>query len=107
MTKYLHNSHAGEILKTEFLKPLNISQNELGRQIKVPENRVHTIVNGQRRITADTDLRLCKFFDLSEGYFLRLQNDYETIEAKRKLSKIIVDIEPYKPNDKKLLLKTK
>ena len=52
MTKYLHNSHAGEILKTEFLKPLNIGQNELGRRIKVPENRVHAIVNGQRRITA-------------------------------------------------------
>lgn len=77
-----------------------MNQNELGRRIKALENRIHAIVNVQRRITADTDLRLCKFFDLSEGYFLRLQNDHETTEAKRKLSRIIVDIGPYKSSDK-------
>lgn len=99
MTQTVHNSHAGEILKREFLEPINISQNELGRQLKVPENRIHAIVNGQRRITADTDLRLCKFFNLSEGYFLRLQNTYETTEAKRNIKEILPLITAYTPNN--------
>ena len=51
----------------------------------VPGNRIHVIVNGTRDITGDTDLRLGKFFGLSEGYFLRLQNAYDTLEAKRRI----------------------
>jgi addiction module HigA family antidote len=86
MTKeYLHNPHAGEILKEEFLLPLDISQNALARGIHVPPNRIHGIVNGTRGVTAETDLLLCKFFGLSEGYWLRLQNDYALMEAKRSL----------------------
>ena len=84
-----------------------MSQNELSQWIKAPVNRIHAIANGQRRITVDTDLRLCKFFDLSDGYFLGLQNDHETVEVKRKLSEIIADITPYKSKEKTLLLKTK
>ena len=53
------------------------------------------IVNGTRRVTADTDLRLCRFFGLSEGYFLRLQNAYELMEAKRNLGKVLIEIKPY------------
>ena len=70
----LRNPHPGEILKEEFLNEIGISQNKLAEAIGVPGNRIHAIVNGTRDITADTDLRLCKFFGLSEGYFLRLQN---------------------------------
>lgn len=93
--KILKNPHAGEILKTEFLDELELSQNALASAIKVPSNRIHSIVRGQRSITADTDLRLCKFFGLSEGYFLRMQTDYDLLEAKRLLADKIAKIEPY------------
>lgn len=63
--------------------------------IAVPANRIHAIVNATRRVTADTDLRLCHYFGLSEGYFLRLQNGYELMEAKRKLGQILTKIQPY------------
>jgi len=69
----LRNPHPGEILKEEFLNEIGVSQNQLAKAIGVPGNRVHAIVKGTRDITADTDLRLCKFFGLTEGYFLRLQ----------------------------------
>lgn len=93
--KLLHNPHAGEILKTEFLDELGMSQNALARALGVPPNRIHAIVRGERTITADTDLRLCKFFGLSEGYFLRLQVSYELLEAKRKIANKIAAIKPY------------
>lgn len=95
MGKLLHNPHPGEILKEEFLEPLALSQNELGKAIGVPANRIHEIIRGRRRITADTDLRLCKFFGLSEGYFQRLQVDFDTMEAKRAIAKQIARIHPY------------
>jgi antitoxin HigA-1 len=95
MTKKLHNPHVGEILKHEFLDELNMSQNSLAKAIAVPANRIHAIIRGERSITADTDLRLCKFFGLSEGYFLRLQLAYELLEAKRVLIKKIDKIKPY------------
>ena len=81
----LHNPKVGEILKEEFLEEIGMSQNALAKAISVPSNRIHAIVNGTRGVTADIDLRLCRFFGLSEGYFLRLQNAYELMEAKRKL----------------------
>src|SRR3990167_6605798 len=82
----LRNPNPGESLKHEFLGEIELSQNELARAIGVPGNRIHAIVNGSRDITADTDLRLCKFFGLSEGYFLRLQNAFDTLEAKRRIA---------------------
>ncbi len=85
----------GEILKEEFLEEIGMSQNALAKAIGVPSNRIHAIVNGTRRVTADTDLRLCRYFGLSEGYFLRLQNTYELMEAKRKLGQILIEIQPY------------
>lgn len=95
----LHNPHPGEILKEEFLVELGLSQNQLGIALGVPPNRIHAIVKGTRDITADTDLRLCKYFRLSEGYFLRLQNAYDMMEAKRKMSKLIAKIKPYHASD--------
>lgn len=95
MKKTIHNPHAGEILKHEFIDEIGISQNALAKALGVPANRIHHIVNGERRITADTDLRLCKFFNLSEGYFLRLQAMYETAEAKKEIFSTIEKILPY------------
>ena len=90
----LNNPHPGEILKEEFLDEVGLSQNALGHALGVPPNRIHAIVKGDRDITADTDLRLCKFFGLSEGYFLRLQNTYDTMQAKRLIAKDIAKIKP-------------
>jgi antitoxin HigA-1 len=90
----LHNPHPGEILAGEFLSELGISQNRLALAIGVPANRIHAIVNGSRNITADTDLRLCRFFGLSDGYFLRLQNAFDMLEAKRKLATALAKIRP-------------
>ena len=92
----LRNPHPGEILKVEFLDAIGMSQNQLAHAVGVPPNRIHAIVKGVRGITADTDLRLCKFFGLSEGYFLRLQNAYDTMEAKRRITVQVAKIKPYK-----------
>ena len=72
-----------------------MSQNALAKAIEVPANRIHAIIKGERSITADTDLRLCKFFGLSEGYFLRLQLSHDLLDAKRDLFKKIAHIKPY------------
>ncbi len=93
----LRNPHPGENLKEEFLAEIGLSQDQLAHGLGVPGNRIHAIVNGTRDITADADLRLCKFFRLSEGYFLRLQNAHDTLEAKREIESEIAKIEPYKP----------
>jgi len=92
----LQNPHPGEILKLEFLDEIGVSQNALARAIAVPANRIHAIVKGTRDITADTDLRLCRFFGLSEGYFLRLQNAFDTMEAKRRIAAEIGRIRPWR-----------
>ncbi len=96
--RQLRNAHPGEILKKEFLDEIGMSQNQLAHAIGVPGNRIHAIVNGTRDISGDTDLRLCKFFGLSEGYFLRLQNAYDTMEAKRRIAGKLAKIKPYKSN---------
>ena len=93
----LRNPHPGEILKEEFLSQIGMSQNQLADAIGVPANRIHAIVKGTRGITADTDLRLCKFFRLSEGYFLRLQNAYDMLEAKRRIASQLAMIKPHRP----------
>ena len=92
----LRNPHPGEILSAEFLGELGMSQNRLARAIGVPGNRIHAIVNGTRDVSADTDLRLCRYFGLSEGYFLHLQNAYDTLEAKRRIAAQVARIKPYK-----------
>jgi antitoxin HigA-1 len=91
----LHNPHPGEVLATEFLQELGMSQNALAGAIGVPANRIHAIVKGTRDITADTDLRLSRYFGLSEGYFLRLQNAYDMLEAKRRIASLLAKIKPH------------
>ncbi|WP_025674040.1 HigA family addiction module antitoxin [Salinivibrio socompensis] len=68
----------GELLKEEFLIPMGISQYRLAKEIGVPAQRIGQIIAGKRAITADTDLRLCRFFGLSKGYWLRAQVAYDT-----------------------------
>ncbi len=95
MERFLKNPHPGDILKDEFLRELNLSQNALAKAIGVPANRISDIARGRRGITADTDLRLCKFFSLSEGYWLRLQNAYDLMEAHRQYDRQIQKIVSY------------
>lgn len=86
MTELLHNPHPGEILLEEFLQPLGVSQNRLARSIGVPPRRINEIVLGKRRITADTDLRLARFFGMSEGFWLGLQGDHDLMKVRRQLA---------------------
>ena len=83
----LENIHPGEILFEEFLKPLNLSQNKLARDIDVSPRRINEIVHRLRSITADTDLRLSKALGTSEGFWLGLQADYDLEERKNKIEK--------------------
>ena len=85
MSKRLPNIHPGEVLMEEFLNPLNISQNRLAREIGVPPRRINEIVHGKRAVSADTALRLSRYFGLSEGFWVGLQTDYDLEEAKRKI----------------------
>lgn len=94
MATFLKNPHPGEILQEEFLKPLKLSQNALAQAIGVPANRINEIIRGRRGITADTDLRLARFFALSEGYWLRLQNTFDIMKAKREQGESIGRIQP-------------
>lgn len=81
--KRLRNIHPGEVLLEEFLKPNNLSQNALGRAIGVPPRRINEIALGKRGITADTAIRLAKYFGTSEQFWMGLQADYDLEEARR------------------------
>jgi addiction module HigA family antidote len=85
----------GEILLEEFLKPMALSQYRLAKEIGVPAQRISEIVAGKRSITADTDLRLCRFFGLSNGYWLRAQAAHDTEVAERTLSLSLKKIKPW------------
>jgi antitoxin HigA-1 len=84
----------GEMLKEEFLLPLEMSQYRLAKEIGVPAQRIGEIVAGRRAITADTDLRLCRLFGLSDGWWLRLQAKFDTEIARSKLADELKHITP-------------
>ena len=84
MTK-LTNIHPGEVLLEEFLVPMGISQNRIARNIGVPPRRINEIVHGKRAVTADTALRLARYFGISEEFWMGLQADYDLEEARNKL----------------------
>ena len=86
----------GEVLALEFLEPMNISQNALAKALGIPQNRLSDIINGKRGVSADTDLRLCKYFGLTDGFFSGMQMDFERIAAKRKLQNELKKITPLK-----------
>ena len=85
----------GELLLEEFLKPMGISQYRLAKEIGVPPQRIGEIVAGKRAITADTDLRLSRFFGLSNGYWLRAQIAHDTEVAQDALAKTLAKIKPW------------
>ena len=90
----LPNPHPGVILLHDFLEPMQLSQNALARALMVPPRRINEIVLGKRAVTADTDLRLCKYFGLSEGFFLRLQNEYDLMLNRVRLRAELTRIHP-------------
>jgi len=96
MTRKLKPVSPGEMLAEEFLKPLGISNYRLAKEIGVLAQRIGEIVAGKRAITADTDLRPCRFFGLSDGWWLCLQADYDTEVAKASLPKTLAKIRPWK-----------
>ena len=85
----------GELLMVEFLIPMGITRYRLAKEIGVPPQRVGDIVAGKRIITADTDLRLCRFFGLSNGYWLRAQVAYDTEVAEEALADELAKIRPW------------
>jgi len=85
----------GELLKEDFLEPMGITQYRLAKEIGVPAQRIGEIVAGNRSITANTDLRLCRFFGLSNGYWLRVQAAYDTEVAEAALADQLMDIRPW------------
>ena len=95
MSKKLKPVGPGEMLAEEFLKPLAMSNYRLAKEIGVPAQRIGEIIAGRRGITADTDLRLCRFFGLSDGWWLRLQADYDTEIARDGLVKTLAKIKPW------------
>jgi antitoxin HigA-1 len=95
MNRKLKPVSPGEMLAEEFLKPLAMSNYRLAKEIGVPAQRIGEIVAGRRAITADTDLRLCRFFGLSDGWWLRLQADYDTELARVGLAKALAKIRPW------------
>jgi len=90
----LPNSHPGEILAEEFLKPMALSQNRVAREIHVPPRRINELVLGKRAVTADTDLRLARYFGVSEGFFLGLQSDFDLMERRRQIEAELAAIAP-------------
>ena len=85
----------GELLRGEFLVPMALSQYRLAKEIGVAAQRIGEIVAGKRAITADTDLRLCRFFGLSNGYWLRAQAAYDTEVAEDALAEELAQIKPW------------
>lgn len=94
MTKLLAPVSPGEMLVEDFLVPLKMSKYRLAKSIGVPTQRIGDIISGKGGITADTDLRLCRFFGLSDGWWLRLQVRHDTTIAKRKMAAELNKIVP-------------
>jgi addiction module HigA family antidote len=85
----------GEMLREEFLRPMGLSNYRLAKEIDVPAQRIGDIISGKRGITADTDLRLCRFFGLTDGWWLRLQGNYDTRITRAALAKKLAKIKPW------------
>ena len=84
--EWLHNSHAGELLVSEFMEPLGLTEDALASSLAIAPARLHAVIAGNKPMDADLDLRLARYFRMSEGFFLGLQDDYELLEAKRALN---------------------
>jgi antitoxin HigA-1 len=95
MKKPLNPVSPGEMLAKEFLAPIGMTKYRLAKSIGVPAQRIGDIIAGKRGITADTDLRLCRFFGLTDGWWLRLQASHDTVVAKRALADELAMIVPF------------
>jgi addiction module HigA family antidote len=93
--KSLGNIHPGEVLNEEFLKPLGISAYRLSKDINIPQTRISEIVKGRRRITADTALRLSKYFGTTPKFWLGLQNDFDIEEGRHQIIEELDTIEKF------------
>lgn len=94
----LPNIHPGEVLLEEFLQPFNITAYRLSKAVSIPQTRISEIIHGRRRITADTALRLSKYFGNSPQFWLGLQNDFDLEEESQAKQKEIEAIKVYEPN---------
>ena len=95
MAKYIDTPKISEILLEEFMEPLGISAYKLAQEIHVPTSRIQDILHDRRKITADTSLRLAKYFGVSDRYFLDIQNDIEMRTLKISMEPEISSIRPY------------
>lgn len=95
MTDHIETPTIGEILSEEFLSPLGLSAYKVAQEIHVPVSRIQDILHDRRKITADTSLRLAKFFGVSDGYFLSLQVDIDIRNARREIAEQIGRIKTY------------
>lgn len=93
--RHIDSVTPGELLEEEFLIPMGISKYRLAKEINVPAQRIGEIVKGRRSITADTDLRLCRFFNLSDGYWLRAQATHDLEVALVQIGKSLKTIKPW------------
>ncbi len=91
---WLHNAHAGELLVSEFMEPLKLDCAGLARAIAIDGARLQAVIDGSQRVDGELDLRLARYFRMSEGFFLRLQDQYEFREAKRALNGALDRIVP-------------
>ena len=96
MVKKIYPVSPGELLFEEYLKPMGITKYRLAKEIHVPAQRVGDIIAGKRSISVDTDLRLCRFFGNTEGYWLRVQANYDTALLGEKLKKELAQITPWR-----------
>ena len=95
-TDDIPNPTPGEMLLTDFIDPMGLSQNRLARAIGVPPRRINEIVLGKRSITADTDLRLARYFGVSEGFWLGVQANYDLMERRRQIGSELAGIAPHR-----------
>jgi len=91
---WLHNPHSGELLLSEFMEPLGLDAAALAKAIAVDAARVQSLIDGTSRIDGELDLRLARYFRMSEGFFLRLQDQHELREARRALNGALDRIVP-------------
>ena len=92
--EWLHNPHAGEMLVLEFMTPLRLTVEDVAGAIRVDPARLQRVVDGEARIDADLDLRLTRYFRMSAGFFLGLQDEYELLEARRAIGDALDRIVP-------------
>ena len=95
-TRQIPNPTPGEVLLLEFIEPMDLTQNGLARAIGVPRRRINEIVLGKRSITADTDLRLARYFGVSEGFWRGLQADHDLLQRRREIDADLARITPYR-----------